>query len=124
MLDNRANSAYCANMPRGRRTRALTTEQISRLEEFRTAAHDGHPHGYTLPELRTAIGARFGIETLQKALAGLGVWENYHSYLAQWIERYLPAKPVDGAAEPLEDAAREADAEEATKTDGTLRGSR
>jgi hypothetical protein len=81
-------------MSRGRQTRKLTADQIRRLEEFRRASHDGAPHGYSLPLLRTAMGARFGWATLQKALQGRPVWELSHAYIVQWIERYLPAVPI------------------------------
>jgi hypothetical protein len=39
------------------------------------------------------MSAGFGWETLKKALAGLPVWDLHHTYITEWIERYLPAAP-------------------------------
>jgi hypothetical protein len=124
-------------MPRGPRTRRLSTTQIHLLDRFRRASHEGAPHGYSLPLLRTAMGASFGWETLKKALAGRPVLELHYAYIAEWIERFLerPPAPRDGKAaasgereeqEPPEVAATEAvnDAKETTGTTGTVRGSR
>ena len=130
-------------MPRGPRTRRLTPAQIKLLEKFRRASHEGAPHGYTLPLLRSAMGASFGWETLKKALAGRPVLELHHGYIVQWMERYLePEAPVrDGksaaSGERDEDTAtmgraqdRSADQEagdgsdEEAPADGTVRGSR
>jgi len=72
----------------------LTRDQIERLKEFRRASHEGAPHGYSLPLLRAAMGAKFGWRTLQTALLGRPVWELSHSFIVQWIERYLPAIPA------------------------------
>jgi hypothetical protein len=77
-------------MPRGRTSRVLSPEQIERLETFRHASHEGAPHGYSLPLLRSAMGAGFSWETLQKALQGRPVWIMHHAYIVQWIERFLP----------------------------------
>jgi hypothetical protein len=87
-------------MPRGRQTRTLRPDQIKRLEAFKRAPHDGAPHGYSLPQLRSAMALGCSWETLQKALQGLPVWDMHHTYIAEWIERYLPAAPaaVDGKA--------------------------
>ena len=114
-------------MPRGHQSRALRPDQIERLEAFRRASHEGAPHGYSLPRLRSAMGASFGWATLQKALAGRPVWDLHHAYIAQWIERFCPAptqehgKDADaGQNEPVE----KDDAEEAPGTTRTVRGSR
>jgi hypothetical protein len=85
-------------MPRGKPVRALSQEQIARLETFRKAPHRGHPHGYSFTGLRKAMGASFRPETLTKALAGLPVYELHHNYIAQWIARFLDEKPSEGAA--------------------------
>jgi hypothetical protein len=87
-------------MPRGRTSRALTPHQIERLDRFRRSAHDGAPHGYSFALLRTAMGARFSPETMQKALQGRPIWVLHHSYIVEWIERYLGKEPAmrDGKA--------------------------
>jgi hypothetical protein len=86
-------------MPRGRQTRILCKERIERLEKFRRASHEGAPHGYSLPLLRSAMAASFGWRTLQKALQGLPIWELHYRYIVQWIDRYLPVNHVrDGKA--------------------------
>ena len=120
--------AYYAYMARGRQTRALRPDQIARLLEFKKAAHPEHgaPHGYSFPQLRSAMAVGCSWETVQKALLGLPVWDQHHSHIAQWIERYLPAPPapVDGkAAASGEREIDEPDEEEAGAT-GTVRGSR
>lgn len=60
------------------------------------------------------MAASFRWETLKKALGGLPVWDLHHSYIAGWIERYLPAPPapVDGKAA----ASGERSSEEAAAT--------
>jgi hypothetical protein len=86
------------------------------LAAFKKAAHPEHgaPHGYSYPQLRMAMAASFRWETLKKALGGLPVWDLHHSYIAGWIERYLPAPPapVDGKAA----ASGERSSEEAAAT--------
>jgi len=113
-------------MPRGRQTRTLRPDQIARLEDFRKASHEGAPHGYSLPQLRLAMGASFGWRTLQTALLGRPVWDLSYSYITQWIERYIPADaPVqDGKSAAAGEKPEEGDAEEAPSTTRTLRGSR
>jgi len=96
-------------MSPGPRTRKLTPDQIQRLEEFRRASHDGAPHGYSLPLLRTAMGMRFGFRTLGKALQGLPIAELSYSAIAQWIERYLPAVPAVPDSKKLASGEREDD---------------
>jgi len=119
-------------MPRGRQSRTLNRSQIQRLEDFRRASHEGAPHGYSLPQLRSAMAAGFGWRTLQKALLGRPVWDLHYSYIAQWIDRFLPAPPVrdgkaaaagerEGNEEPAEIIA---DAEESEGATRTVRGSR
>ena len=85
-------------MPRGKQTRALRPDQIARLVKFKKEPHLGAPHGYSYPQLRTAMAANFRWETLKKALGGHPVWDLHQSWIAQWIERYLPAAPapIDG----------------------------
>jgi hypothetical protein len=109
-------------MARGRQTRKLTQDQIQRLEKFRRASHDGAPHGYSVALLRTAMGARFSPETLQKALQGLPVWILYHAYIVEWLDRFLPAAglPVDGKTA----AAGGDNGDEETEAARTIRGSR
>jgi hypothetical protein len=130
-------------MTRGPRTRALTPEQIKRLEKFRRAQHDGASCGYSLPQLRSAMGMPFGFRTLGKALEGRPVLDLHHSRIVEWIERYLPALPpvIDWKAaaagerpelgeEPAETVdnaeGRETDERDETKagTTRTVRGSR
>jgi hypothetical protein len=120
-LDNRWNRCNSGVMPRGRQSRSLSRSQIRRLEEFRRASHEGAPHGYSLPQLRSAMAAGFGWRTLQKALQGRPVWDLHHSYIAQWIERFLPAAPLprDGKA-AASGAGREMDEE--TAPEGNVRG--
>jgi hypothetical protein len=111
-------------MARGRQTRKLRPDQVQRLEQFKRAAHDGAPHGYSLPQLKLAMTLGCSWETLQKALQGLPVWDQHHSHIAQWIERYLPAPPapMDGksAASGERDEANKDT--EAAGTDGSVRG--
>jgi len=115
-------------MARGRQTRALTAEQIARLKGYKAAPHDGAPHGYSFPQLRTAMSCAFGWETLKKALAGLPVWDLHHTYIAEWIERYLPAgaakwAPAVSGAVAAVSGEREKDESyrETTETDESLR---
>lgn len=114
--------------------RALRPDQIARLAAFKKAAHPEHgaPHGYSYPQLRMAMAASFRWETLKKALGGLPVWDLHHSYIVDWIERYLPAAPaaVDGKAaasgeRETEEASGDGEPnEEEAGTTGTIRGSR
>ena len=108
-------------MARGRQTRKLRPDQITRLETFKRAPHDGAQHGYSLPQLRLAMALGCSWETLQKALQGLPVWDKHHDYIAQWIERFLPAPPaaIDGKAAASGER-NEPDEEEAG-TDGSVR---
>jgi hypothetical protein len=108
-------------MARGRQTRTLRPDQIERLEKFRRSSHDGAPHGYSLAQLRLAMDASFGWQTLKKALAGLPVWDLHHSYIAQWIERFIPAAsaPIDGKA--AASGERNEQDTEAAGADGTIR---
>jgi hypothetical protein len=112
-------------MPRGPRTRTLSPAQIQRLEKFRRASHEGAPHGYSLPLLRTAMGASFGWETLKKALAGRPVMELHYAYIAQWIERFLeaPAPVVDGKAAASGEKPEENGTDE-SEAARTIRGTR
>jgi hypothetical protein len=127
-------------MSRGRQTRALRKDQIERLEKFRRSHHDGAHYGYSFPQLRLAMGMRFGWATLKKALSGLPVWDLHYTHIAEWIERYLPAAPakLDGKQlasgetpeqqEPAEIDPKSAEPNELnakeTGTAKTLRGSR
>lgn len=72
-------------MPRGRQTRKLNKTQIERLSKYRVA------RGLSLPQLKLAMALPFGWETLKKALAGDPVWDLSYTFIAQWIDRYLPA---------------------------------
>lgn len=84
-------------MPRGRRSRGLTLDHITRLEHFRRAAHPEHgcPHGYTYPQLLAAMQPMpFKLDTLLRAVAGKPVWEASHATIVQWLDRYLPALPA------------------------------
>jgi hypothetical protein len=107
-------------MPRGRQTRKLRPDQITRLETFKRAPHDGARHGYSLPQLRSAMALGCSWETLQKALLGLPVWDKHHFYIAQWIDRFLPAPPapIDGKA--AASGERDEQNEEAASTDGIV----
>jgi hypothetical protein len=100
VLDKELLITYYPYMARGKQTRVLRPDQIERLEKFRRASHDGAPHGYSYPQLRLAMAAGFHWQTLKNVLAGLPVWDLHHSWIAQWIERYLPAPPapIDGKA--------------------------
>lgn len=112
----------------------MTDFQRNRLERFRRASHEGAPHGYSVALLRTAMGARFSPETLQKALQGRPVLDLYHAYIVEWIERYLPAPdaPRDGKVaasgerDDPENGAPTGDQEndETGKAARTVRGSR
>jgi hypothetical protein len=103
-------------MVRGRQTRKLDLEQITQLKKFTTMPHDGHPSGYSLPALRTAMGAPFGFRVLGKALHGLPIWINAHQFITEWLYRYQKA------ADQLKDQKEQDDAtREITRT---IRGSR
>jgi hypothetical protein len=95
---------------------------------FKKAAHPEHgaPHGYSFPQLRSAMAIGCSWETVQKALQGLPVWEQHHFYIAQWIERYLPAPPapVDGKSAASGERDEINEDTEAAGTDRTIRGSR
>jgi hypothetical protein len=107
-----------AEMPRGRQSKTLRADQIEGLEKFRRLPHDGAPHGYSIPQLRTAMGAQFKWGTLKRALEGLPIWELHYGFIAQWVEQNLPVKP------PADDGfTHEPDQEKAGAT-RTLRGSR
>lgn len=108
-------------MPRGRESRKLSPDQIDRLTRFRVA------NRYSLPQLRSAMSAPFGWETLKKALAGRPVWVLNHSYIVQWLDRFVPARALpDGKAAAAGDRQdpEEPNAEETETTNGTVRGSR
>ncbi len=92
-------------MPRGRQSRKLSPEQIQRLEKFRKSPHEGAPHGYSLPQLRLAMGAQFGWQTLKSALLGVPIWDLSHAYIVQWMERFLSNAPVStgGPPKPIRD---------------------
>jgi len=111
-------------MARGKQIRALRPDQIARLLRFKKAPHEGAPHGYSYPQLRMAMAASFRWETLKKALGGHPVWDLHHNWIAQWIDRFLPAAPapVDGKA--AASGERDEPNEEEAGTDGTVRGSR
>src|SRR5882762_1834640 len=113
-------------MPRGRQTRTLRPDQIERIQRFRMATHDGAPHGYSLPQLRLAMDASFGWETLRNALLGRPVWDLSHAYIVQWLDRYIPAAdpPIDGKAAAAGVRVEEGDAQETESTTRTVRGSR
>jgi hypothetical protein len=105
-------------MIRGRQTRTLRQDQIDKLEAFRRARHDGAPSGYSLPQLRSAMGLGCSWETLQKALQGRPVWDLHYFRIVQWIERFLTTPATD--EEPQE----KGDAEEIAGAARTIRGSR
>ncbi len=100
-------------MPRGRQSQSLTPHQIELLRKFKTMPHEGARNGYSLPLLRTAMGAPFGYKTLGKALEGLPVWVNSHSFISQWIARYLTAPPVRSGKDAASGERDEPNGEEA-----------
>src|ERR1700739_1018932 len=78
----------------GRPSKALRREQIEALQALRISKQ------WSYANLKAGIGAPCNAETLHKALKGFPVWDVYHSYLAQWCERFLkvpvrPTLPVD-----------------------------
>lgn len=131
---------------RGRQTKALTPEQIERLEGFRRARHEGAESGYSLPQLAKAMAGPFGYRTVQKALQGRSVWDLHYSYIVSWLDRFVPAGApiVDYDADVSEHAnasqvfrdglyggrrekpkeEEKTDAEETPGATGTVRGSR
>jgi hypothetical protein len=117
-LDKSSFISYYSCMARGRQTRVLSTEQIMLLAEFKAASHEGAAHGYSLPQLRSAMAASFGWETLKKALAGLPVWDLHYTYIAQWIERYLSPAAVSSGGGQHEPNTKEAG------PNGAFRGNR
>jgi hypothetical protein len=111
----------------GPQTRALTQDQIQRLEKFRMASHEGAPHGYSLPLLKTAIGAQFGWRTLKKALQGRPVSVLHHAYIVQWIERFLSVPSDDRPVVDFKARAsgeKDEQDEETSEITRTVRGSR
>lgn len=112
-------------MPKGRPSRTLNPEYRARLEKFRRLSHEGARSGYSLAQLRSAMAAPFGWQTLKKALAGQPVWELSHAYIMEWIDRYLPAAPVihSGKDAAAGDGPEEENGEESEAT-RTVRGSR
>jgi hypothetical protein len=107
----------------GRRSKALRRDQIERLEKFRRLSHDGAPHGYSIPQLRTAMGAQFKWDTLKRALEGLPIWELHYGFIAQWIEGHLPLVPLPDGKTAAAGDMDERDEEKAGAT-RTLRGLR
>lgn len=81
-------------MPRGRRCRTLTAKQIMRIETFRKEARPDRPHGYSYPELKASMNGDFKLDTLMRALDRKPIWERYHAFIVEWLDRYLPETPV------------------------------
>lgn len=75
-------------------TRVLPASHRERLEKFRIAVR------LDVPQLKLAMaGAPFGWRVLDRALAGERIQDFNCCFLMQWVDRYLPAKPVhDGKA--------------------------
>jgi len=80
-------------MAKGKQTLTLTQNQINRLRHFKNSPHEGAGAGYSFPQLKTAMSAPFGWETLKKALHGQPIWDLHHNFITQWIDRYLPDGP-------------------------------
>jgi hypothetical protein len=112
-----------AEMSPGRQSKTLRPDQIERLEKFRRMAHDGAPHGYSIPQLCTAIGAQFKWGTLRRALKGLPIWDLFHGFIVQWIESNLPLVPLPDGKTAAAGDRDERDQEKAGAT-RTLRESR
>jgi hypothetical protein len=73
--------------------RALSRDQIRRLDSYRVARR------LDVPQLNLAMSAPFVWHTLFRALHGKPVRQRNHQFIVQWIERFLPEKPVvDGKA--------------------------
>ena len=106
-----------AEMSPGRQSKTLRPDQIDSLETFRRKSHDGAPHGYSIPQLCTAMGAHFKWNTLKRALEGLPIWDLHYGFIAQWIEE----NTGDGTVEGHETDERD---QEKAGTTRTLRGSR
>lgn len=107
----------------GRQSRVLRPGQVERLEKFRRMSHDGAPHGYSIPQLCTAMGAHFKWSTLKRALEGLPIWDLHYGFIAQWIESNLPLVPLPDGKSAAAGDMDERDQEKAGTT-RTLRGSR
>lgn len=145
-LDKERNNGYNGNMPRGRRCRTLTASQIARLERFRRRGDIDHPNGFTYPQLKLSMNGNFKLDVLLRGMAGKPVWERYYAYIAEWLDRFMPERPIMGRKaaasgerpeEPEVDAARVeelagkqdlapelGDAEKSIRAARTLRGSR
>lgn len=76
-------------MPPGRQSKALDKRQIDRLKEYqRRMYHDGR--GGSIPQLKLAMAAPFTYTVLSKALKGEPVWIMNHSFIVEWIDRFVP----------------------------------
>lgn len=75
----------------GRQSKALDKRQIDRLKEYqRRMYHDGR--GGSIPQLKLAMAAPFTYTVLSKALKGEPVWIMNHSFIVEWIDRYVPER--------------------------------
>jgi hypothetical protein len=68
--------------------RALSRDQIRRLDAYRVARH------LDTPQLNLAMNAPFSWLTLFRALHGKPVRQRNHHFIVEWIERFLPEKLV------------------------------
>lgn len=106
-------------MARGRQTRQLSPEQIDRLTRFRIAER------LSLPQLKLAMAAPFGWETLKNALQGRPVWDLSYLYIVDWLNKHLPGAPLprDGKAAASGEKPEPENGEE-SEAARTVRGSR
>lgn len=45
------------------------------------------------------MNGHFSFDTLMRAMAGKPIWELYHAYIVEWLDRFVPGRPiVDGKA--------------------------
>lgn len=73
--------------------RALSRDQIRRLIDFRASRRLDNA------QLNHAMNSPFTWTTLDRALHGKAIRNRNHQYIVEWIERFLPEKPVhDGKA--------------------------
>lgn len=83
-------------MPRGRRCRTLSSSQIARLEHFRREGDVEHPNGFTYPQLKLSMNGSFKLDVLMRGMGGKPIWERYYAYIAEWVDRYIPERPIVG----------------------------
>jgi hypothetical protein len=76
-------------MSPGRQSRALSSQQIERLDHVR------RHHSFSLPQLKLAMEAPFTWRVLRRALEGKPIWILSADFIVDWLDRVNPA-PQNG----------------------------